>query len=184
IATNAMLKQISAFIPYTTEELLCISGLGSQRIQEYGAALIELTKEVKRSTDFPLDWVRERYNKQGYKRWKLMNELSKNKARGSASYLRERLVQLLNSSISLSEISKRLSLSTYRVLRTIEQCIDQGEIQTVNAWIEAEISNMPSEQYEVICEAYKKCGTSYLKPIMEEVKGVIDLNLDEDQIYD
>jgi len=184
IATNMMLKQLSTFIPYTNEELASITGLGAQRIQEYGTAILELTNAIPRTTCFPLSWVTEQCDELAYRRWKLMNSLSRQRIKGTRQALNIKLIEMVNANVRLVDISDQLRLSTYQVLRMLEQSIGQGEVEGMIAWIQAEKEGIPDEQYDIICGVYEKSDTSYLKPIMEEVKSLIDSSIKEEQIYD
>lgn len=169
IATNRELRLLSAFLPYTEEELLLIPGFGPNKSSRYGEAILALTSEVERSTGFPLDWVEQRIDIEPFNQWLLAQQEASFKKEMDKQANKRNLLEGIRQGVSIAELQVSLSLSRREILQWIETLADEG--YDVDPLIDRELTEMPETEQVQVWQSFESLGDRFLKPVLEKVYG-------------
>jgi hypothetical protein len=167
LASNRVIQMISVFLPYTEEELLQIPGLGTKKVEIYGAEMLQITKSVVRKTNFPLGWVAEQIDHQEFKQWILKQKELKFKQDMEKQANRKILLEGVCGGKNLNDLETELSVSRRDLVLWIEQLDKDG--YDIDAFIDNELDGVPNKEKEMAWNAFQEVGDRYLKPILQKV---------------
>ncbi|WP_127539431.1 HRDC domain-containing protein [Paenibacillus illinoisensis] len=169
IATNRLLRMISAFVPQTMDELMQLPGVGESKASEYGQEWMELTSGVERSTAFPLDWVQSVLSEDEYESWLYKQKEQKYKQELDKFTTRKQLLEGMKEGYTLEEIVNRSGLSRRELIELLETLDTEG--YDTDSLLDAELAIMPEQEQEAVWSAYEELGDSFLKPVLHRVYG-------------
>lgn len=169
VATNRMLRLVSAFLPHTLEELKQLPGFGDAKLQSFGDDIIAITKEHERSTTFPLQWVQEAITEQQFAQWIYAEWEAKQRDELTKLTERRKLLEGIQQGRSLLELMEILHVDRRELIMRVETLEREGyQVETL---VEAEISSLPPEERQAIDMAFAELGDEYLKPVYIKVFG-------------
>ncbi|NMO96044.1 HRDC domain-containing protein [Paenibacillus lemnae] len=169
IASNRVLRMISAFVPHTREELLQLPGIGSSKAEEHGEEWLELTGKVTRSFQFPLDWVDRVLGEEEFMTWQYKQKEQKYKQELEHYRMSRLLLAGISEGLSIEELSSRTGLTRRAVVEALEDLEKEG--YDTEVLIQSELVNMPESEQNSIWQSYEELGDTFLKPVLQRVYG-------------
>ena len=169
IASNRLLRMISAFVPHTLEELRELPGVGENKMAEYGQDLLEMTTKETREHGFPLDWVAAVLTEEEYETWNYRQKEQKYKQELDKFNLKKSVLTGIANGQSLDDISILSGLGRRELVDFLEELEKSG--YDTEMLIAKELTWMTDDEQELIWNAYDELGTSFLKPILHRVYG-------------
>ncbi|WP_138494098.1 HRDC domain-containing protein [Paenibacillus pinistramenti] len=169
VASNRLLRLISAFLPKTKEELTQLPGLGEVKAAEYGEEMLAVTAAYERDWHFPLDWVEQELDEETFRSWTYRQKEARYKAEIERSAMRKRLLEGIGEGYSLEQIQESTGLSRREAIEQLEQLEKEG--YDTQELVERELSGLPDLEQSAIREAYLALGDALLKPVMQQVYG-------------
>jgi len=174
---------MSTFLPHTEEELLQIPGLGTKKVEMYGQEMLPIVKTVKRTSEFPLEWVAEQIDHQAFKQWTYKQKENKYKHDMEKQSNRKKLLAGIEKGANLESLESELTLSRRDLIVWIEQLDKEG--YDLAAWIDQELEQMPTEERELVWKTFDELGIRYLKPVLQKVYSEETIKaMDLDQTYE
>lgn len=174
IATNRMLRLVSAFVPQTADELKQLPGFGEAKVKSYGDALLAITQKVERQTSFPLDWVGAVVTERAFVEW--VYEQEKVKMDSELLRLKERRVLLegIRDGLQALELMEQLQVDRRELLVRVEALAEEG--YDMMSFIQKELADVTLEELTSIRSALTELGMEYLKPVFVHIYGEEALN--------
>lgn len=169
IASNRVLKLISAFVPQTEDELLQLPGIGVNKAAEHGAEWLEMTSKVTRTTVFPLNWVYEVLREEEYLAWLYKQKEAKYKQELERFRTRRLVLSGIAEGVSLMQLKEQTSLSRRELVEQLEELEKEG--YDTDALIQVELNAVPEEELTAIWKAFEELGDTFLKPVLQRVYG-------------
>ncbi|WP_084159241.1 HRDC domain-containing protein [Paenibacillus taiwanensis] len=169
IATNRMLRLVSAFVPYTAEELRQLPGFGEAKVRAYADSITAITKTVGRATEYPLNWVRETVSEPLFLKWVYEQEQSKLNNEFRRLVERRLLLEGIQNQMSAERLTAHLKVDRRELLVRIEALVADG--YDVHNFIEIELASLSSDERQAIQAALAELGVDYLKPVFVRVYG-------------
>lgn len=166
IATNRMLRMVSALVPYTLEELRQIPGFGDTKLLAYGEDILSITKPFERNTTFPLDWVISTLSEEDFSKWVYAEWELKQDQELTQLTQRRILLEGLEQGLTIKQLMEQLQLNRRELIMRIEAVESEG--YNVDQIVEAELTEMSTEYRAIIEAAFIELGDEYLKPIFEK----------------
>ncbi len=183
IASNRLLRMISAFVPKTREELLQIPGFGESKTNLYGESVLNLTKSIERQTEFPLDWVAGAIDHREFTRWMYEQRELKLKEELDRQTNKKKLLEGIFQGENLTSLQQILSVPRRELLLLLEELEQEG--YDLEPLIAAELETVPPEEREAAWKAFEEEGDRYLKPVFRKVYGEEPLkDKDPDRAYE
>ncbi|GAC42706.1 HRDC domain-containing protein [Paenibacillus popilliae] len=180
IASNRMLRMVSAYLPQQSEELEQIPGFGAVKVRDFGEEIVQITKQYARTTDFPLDWVAAAVSEPEFARWvyveweaKQANELAKISER-------RLLMEGLQQGMGIEQLMDLLQVDRREMIMRIEKIAKEGG--AIEGLAEEELASMPPPEREAVESALIELGDEYIKPIYIKVFGEAALELSASEI--
>ncbi len=169
IASNRLLKLISVFRPWTTEELLQLPGMGESKATEFGQELLEMTQSQgsERPGDFPLGWVDQDIDEEAFRAWMYKQKEAKFKLEMEKFSQRRIILESLAQGLDLQEICTRTGLERRDAVELLELLEKDG--YTTDSLVQLELKDMPLEQQSAVWKAFEEMGDSFLKPVLQRV---------------
>lgn len=167
IATNSMLRMISAFLPHTVDELRQIPGWGKQKASLYGEDVLRITGTVHRSTSFPLDWVASEVSLADFQRWMEDGSKHKERVQQQKRHNKKKLLEGIMEGRGLNSLQQELSLRRNDLLQLVEELDRDG--YDVQPLVEAELKSVSGEQRRLAWQAFEQEGDRYLKPVVQRM---------------
>ena len=174
IATNRMLRLVSAFVPQTAEELKQIPGFGEAKVASYADAVVAITQLFERQHSFPLDWVVSTVPESEFIRWVYEQEQAKMESELGKLTQRRLLLEGVRNELSAAELMERLQIDRRELIMRIETLSSEG--YDMQPFIELELSDTSKEEEQAIRSALLELGTEYLKPVFMRIYGEEGLN--------
>ncbi|WP_019421789.1 HRDC domain-containing protein [Paenibacillus sp. OSY-SE] len=169
VATNRMLRLVSAFLPHTLEELKQLPGFGEIKIQSFGDDIVEITKQYERSTTFPLEWVQAAITEQQFAQWIYSEWEAKQRDELTKLTERRKLLEGIQQGQTLLQLMELLRIDRRELIMRIETLEREGyQVETL---VEAELASMPREERQAIDMAFVELGDEYLKPVYIKAFG-------------
>lgn len=183
VATNRLLRMISAFIPQSEEELLQLPGLGASKAAMYGAELLKITQKFERATGFPLHWVQEQVNPAQFLAWQQQEKERKRQAERNKRDIKLKLLEAISRGDNLEEVREQLQLQRRDLMIWLEELDREG--YDLELYIERGLQNVPQDQLNIAWAAFELQGDRYLKPILRTLYKQEELDgKDIDTIYE
>ncbi|MCM3268265.1 HRDC domain-containing protein [Paenibacillus elgii] len=183
IATNRLLKMISAFVPHTEEELLHLPGFGKAKAAAYAADIVAITTGFQRDTDFPLSWVAESIDPGELNAWLLQENERKQKAEEEKREIKHKLLEAIARGEKLEELLEQTKLQRRNLLQLFEELDREG--YDLQNYIEGQLEQVPEPERELAWKAFQQQGDRYLKPILQTVYSQKELTAqDADRVYE
>ncbi|MDN4069554.1 HRDC domain-containing protein [Paenibacillus vini] len=169
IASNRLLRLISVFKPWTTEELLQLPGVGESKAAEYGPELLEMAQAQggERPGDFPLGWVEQNIDEDVFRSWMYKQKEAKFKLEMEKFSTRRVVLESLAQGLDLQEICVRTNLDRREAVELLELLEKDG--YTTDSLVQLELKDMPTEQQNEVWKAFEEMGDSFLKPVLQRV---------------
>lgn len=174
IATNRMLRLVSAFVPHTAEELKQIPGFGEAKVASYADAIVAITQLFERQHCFPLDWVVSTIPESEFIRWVYEQEQAKMESELGKLTQRRLLLEGVRNGLSAPELMERLQIDRRELIMRIETLSSEG--YDMQPFVELELSDTSKEEEQAIRSALLELGTEYLKPVFLRIYGEEGLN--------
>lgn len=180
IFTNRILRMISSFLPYNSEELQQIPGIGEKKATLYGEAIFAVTKNVQREHQFPLDWVMEQIDQQQFEQWIYKQKEEKYRQQIDQQKLKKQMLLALEEGVSIADLATSLQMTRREAILWVEQLDEEG--YDVSAWVTKQLATVPEQERQAAWQAYQQLGDRYLKPVMQTVyteEQLKERNLDD-----
>lgn len=169
VATNRLLKQVAAFMPYTEAEAKQLNGMGVNKWMRYGKEIVEIVKQYERNHQFPLQWVFNEVQEDAFAQWKDQQRIAKEQRQRELEEQARRdqktILECMAAGKSLEHISKEVNQSISAVLKHIEVLREEG--YAVLPWLEREVEKI--EELSKIVAVAGEYGTVYAKPIFQKL---------------
>lgn len=178
IATNRMLRMVSALLPHTLDELKQLPGFGEAKLASYGADIVAIAKGFERTSTFPLDWISSVVSEEEFAKWVYSEWESKQNQELSKLTDRRVLLEGLQQQLSIAQLIELLQVDRRELIMRIETVEREG--YNVSMLAESELQSMPEEQRAIIELAFVELGDEYLKPVY--VKAFGESALDESYV--
>ncbi|WP_019534296.1 HRDC domain-containing protein [Paenibacillus ginsengihumi] len=183
IASNRMLKMISAYKPHTEEELLQLPGFGKHRAALYAAAITDIVRRYERTTSFPLDWVEPSVDENAFVTWYLEEKRRRRKAEADKRETKRRLLESIGRGDGLEAILNETKLQRRDLVLWVEELDKEG--YDMLPFADRMLEEVPAQEREAAREAFAKLGDKYLKPVLLAVFGDKELSAKEtERIYE
>ncbi|SMF75191.1 Ribonuclease D [Paenibacillus uliginis N3/975] len=169
IASNRVLRLISAFTPQTEEELLQLPGIGSNKAAEHGADWIEMTSKLERITAFPLDWVFRQLKEEEFLSWLYKQKEHKYKQELENYRMSRTMLMGIAEGLTLDQLSQNTGMSRRDLVEHLEGLEKEG--YDTELLIRMELESMPDTEQSAIWKAFEELGDTFLKPVMQRVYG-------------
>ncbi|MGF7032877.1 hypothetical protein J2T17_003800 [Paenibacillus mucilaginosus] len=183
VATNRLLKMISAFVPQTEEELLQLPGFGKTKAASYSEAILALTAGRERMGSFPLTWVESAVDPAELNAWLLGEKERKLKAEADKQEVKRRLLEAAQRGAKLDEVQEETKIQRRNLLLWLEELDRDG--YDLEAFIEAMLEEVEEARIAAAWQAFEQQGDRYLKPILQAVFTSEELSAkDSDRAYE
>lgn len=169
VATNRMLRMISAFVPQNPEELLQIPGWGESKQAVYGEDVLAITGACERRTHFPLDWVADTLDPKAYTKWVFKQKENKFKTQMDRQKEKRELLRAIAEGKTIDELQAAVELPRRDLMERIEKLDSEG--YDLEPLIEKELAQMPVSEQQLVWDALQSIGDRYLKPVLHKVYG-------------
>ncbi len=154
IFSDKTLVEMSVYYPQSTESLLTISGVGQAKLRRYGEIFLD---EI-----------------QAYALENSVKEKQKSAPREKSDKGRRYMIvgEMYNAGDSIESLSKRYQVQPSTILNHLARFVSAGNPLKNGKDLQTQTSLSPQEQEKALA-AFEKCGTDFLKPVFEELKGAI-----------
>jgi hypothetical protein len=169
LASNRLLRMLSAYLPRTPEELLQIPGVGEGKASQYGGDWLNITGKVSREHNYPLSWVNEAVAEEAFTSWLYKQKEIKYKKQLERLRLRRILLQGIENGLCMEQLKAASGVSRREVLESVEELEKEG--YSVEKLIELELRGVSADEQNSIWTAYELMGDSYLKPALYKAYG-------------
>ncbi|WP_438347270.1 HRDC domain-containing protein [Paenibacillus sp. FA6] len=169
IASNKLLRLISAYIPQHVDELLQLPGVGQNKASQYGADIIEITAKVERNHTFPLNWVYAELKEEVYRAWVFKQKEQKYKQELNQFRMHSALMIGISEGKNLEQLERDCESSRKEIVEALEELEKLG--YDTEPLLQSELKDMTSEEQTTIWSAFEELGDSLLKPILQRVYG-------------
>lgn len=169
LASNRLLRMLSAFLPRTPEELLQIPGVGEGKASQYGTDWLNITSAALREHQFPLSWVNETVEEEAFASWLYKQKEMKYKKQLERLRLRRILLQGIENGLGMEQLKAAGGVSRREVLEAVEELEKEG--YSVEKLIEGELKEISQDELNNIWTAYELLGDSFLKPVLYKAYG-------------
>jgi hypothetical protein len=175
VATNQVLQMISAYLPRTIIELQQLPGFGENRSRLYGEAILAITANYDRTTEFPLHWVAEALDEAQFEDWLAAQKQRRDDQDMQKQLHQRKLLEAISEGGNLSSLQKQMSIRRSEIVQSVEELDKAG--YDVDRLIEMELEAIAPEEMSRVSELFKQLGDRYLKPVLnklyteEELKG-------------
>ena len=173
VATNAMLKMVSAFLPHTVEELRQIPGWEKRRAEVYGDELLGITRGAPRTTTFPLDWVPLKIDSAEFRQWVAEERRQKHEAMNKKRDTRKRVLERIAEGAKLHTLQEELAIRRDDLLKLVEALDREG--YDVQPLVEAELQSVPDGEIRLAWQVFEQEGDRYLKPVVHRIASSVDM---------
>ncbi|UHA72338.1 HRDC domain-containing protein [Paenibacillus sp. 481] len=173
IATNRMLRIVSAFVPHTPEELKQLPGFGDAKVASYAEDILEVTRTMERKTTFPLDWVQAAVTEAEFAKWIYEQEEDKQAAELLKITERRRLLEGVQLGERIEQLMTRLQVDRREIIVRIEAMEQEGF--NMQELIERELVDLPQDERSAIEHALSDLGDKYLRPVLVRAYGEMAL---------
>ncbi|ASA26176.1 HRDC domain-containing protein [Paenibacillus donghaensis] len=169
LASNRLLRMLSAFLPQTLEELLQIPGIGETKAAQYGPDWLAITATAAREHGFPLKWVHEAVGEEAFISWLYKQKEIKYKKQLEHLRLRRVLLQGIEGGNDMDQLKAASGVGRRELLEAVEELEKDG--YSVEKLIEQELGEVPGSEQQAIWQAYEELGDMFLKPVLHKVYG-------------
>jgi ATP-dependent DNA helicase RecQ len=163
IFSDKTLVEMATFFPQSKEDLLDIHGVGAVKCERFGATFLQIIERFCREHD-----IQERPKR-------LHKVLPGNPRKSDAERLvKPRHIQvgdIFNSGRSITEIMAIYNIKQTTAIKHLYRYVMDGFDLRSDAILA--ISTLPPDQKKAAFNAFDQCGTEYLKPVFESLKGVV-----------
>ncbi|RKN64878.1 HRDC domain-containing protein [Paenibacillus ginsengarvi] len=167
LASNRLLRLLSAFKPHTPEELLQIPGFGEHKVSLYGQDLLALTAQSDRQTSFPLAWVDQAVGDAEAEEWAKKRQEQRRRGEASRGQTKRKLLEAIHAGNTLTQTEPLFSLSRRELVTVIEELDKEG--YELDAFIDRELETIPEELVEQAWSEFKRSGDRYLRPVLQKL---------------
>ncbi|MCZ8519361.1 MULTISPECIES: HRDC domain-containing protein [Paenibacillus] len=167
VATNRLLKMISAFVPQTEEELLQLPGFGKTKAASYGAAILGITGGRDRAGSFPLTWVESAVDPAELNTWLLQEKERKRKAEADKQEVKLRILEAVQRGEKLDAVQEQTKIQRRNLLLWLEELDRDG--YDLEAYIKAMLEEVEESRIAAAWQAFQLQGDRYLKPVLQAV---------------
>jgi len=126
LASNRLLRLLSAFLPRTAEELLQLPGIGEAKVAQYGSDWLAVTAAVERAHDYPLHWVKDAVDETDFTSWLYKQRELKYKKQLERLRLRRVLLQGIEGGQGMEELKAASGISRREALEAVEELEKDG----------------------------------------------------------
>ena len=169
IASNKLLRLISAYIPQHVDELKQLPGVGQTKASEYGTEILEITAKVERNHTFPLNWVYSELNEEAYRAWVFKQKEQKYKQELNQFRMQSALMRGISEGKNLEQLERDCESSRKEIIEALEELEKAG--YDTEPLLQSELKDVTSEEQTAIWSAFQELGDSLLKPILHRVYG-------------
>lgn len=169
IASNRLLKLISAFVPQSEEELLQLPGVGEGKAAQYGGELLAITADKTQEHGFPLDWVKDKLDEEDFRSWLYKQKESRFKEEMTRYSQRSQLLKGIREGQRLEQIQETSGLVRREAVTLLEQLDKEG--YDTDKLLNLELADVPEAEQTAVWNAYEELGDDFLKPVLRRVYG-------------
>jgi hypothetical protein len=169
VATNRLLQMLAAFIPHTSEELAQIPGMGENRQKSYGKAILDITRTVPKTVEYPLDWVEAGIDEAKFREWVAAQEYRRVKQEQDRLEIKKRLLEAITQGSGLSSLAESTRMNRRDIVLAVEEFGQEG--YDVSAWVDEELQSVSNEELLEADRLFQELGDRYLKPVATRMIG-------------
>jgi len=169
LASNRLLKMLSAYLPHTTEELLQIPGVGEGKAAQYGADWLTITGAAAKEHVFPLDWVHKEIDEESFISWTYRQKELKYKKQLERLRMRRLLLQGIERGLGMEQLKEECGAARRDLLEAVEELEKEG--YSVEKLIVHELAGMPQTEQDQVWKTFEELGDVFLKPVLYKVYG-------------
>ena len=169
IASNRVLRMISAFVPQTLDELLQLPGIGNAKASEHGAEWLEITAGLPRQAGFPLDWVHEKLGNDEFMSWLYKQKEQKYKQELDKFRIGRTMLMGIAEGLTLDELAGKTGLTRRELVEQLEVLEKEG--YDTDRLVQAELAHVPDAEQSAVRKALEELGGSFLKPVLQRAYG-------------
>lgn len=169
LASNRLLRMLSAYLPHTETELLQIPGIGEGKVSQHGSDWLSITAAIPREHSYPLNWVHEAVEEEAFSSWLYKQKEIKYKKQLERLRLRRILLQGIENGLGMEQLQATGGISRREVLEAVEELEKEG--YSVEKLIENELKEVSAEEQNSIWMAYELMGDTFLKPALYKAYG-------------
>lgn len=169
LASNRLLRMISAFLPRTAEELLQLPGVGEGKASQYGADWLSITSAAPREHHFPLSWVNDVIDEESFISWQYKQKELKYRRQLERLRLRRVVLQGIEEGQDMEQLRALSGVTRREVLEVAEELEKEG--YSVDKLIALELREVTSEELNQVWTAFELIGDSFLKPVLYKAYG-------------
>lgn len=164
LATNSVLRMISAFVPHSTDELMQIPGFGPLKTKLYGDELIRITSAYPQAGPFPLDWVAKQVEPSQLENWFKTQQQLKYKQEYDKKTTKRTILEGLSQGKSIDGLLELVSVTRRELLQLVEELDKEG--YDLSSLVEVELQSVPDDEQLRAWNAFAEQGDRYLKPVL------------------
>ncbi|MNO78663.1 Ribonuclease D [compost metagenome] len=185
IASNKLLRLISAYIPQNVDELMQLPGVGQNKASEYGAGILEITARVERNQGFPLNWVFAELDEEVFMAWVFKQKEQRYKHELNQYRMRRTLMSGISEGKNLEQLERLCESPRKEIIEALEVLEKEGF--DTDHLLQNELQDVPGNERTAIWSAFEELGDTLLKPILLKVYGDdkdSDARASVDQLYE
>lgn len=169
LASNRLLRLLSAYLPRSEEELLQIPGVGDNKARQYGEDWLAITAAAERGHSFPLDWVKQAVDEEAFVSWTYRQKEMKYKKQLDKLRLRRLLLKGIGDGLGIEQLMEESGVGRRELLEELEELEKDG--YSVDRLIDRELLAFPAEEATAARNAFQELGDQFLKPVLLKVYG-------------
>lgn len=157
VFSDATLREMADRHPETMEELNEVSGVGDQKLRDFGPLFLRVLQKHPRT--FDSESLGRFGPESGRREWNGDTSPRNNR-------LKETAFNLLAEGRSIEEVASSTGRAISTVRGYLTEMVEDGEISNVDRWV-------PASEQEQILEAAARVGTERLAPVFDALQGRI-----------
>ncbi|AOZ92075.1 HRDC domain-containing protein [Paenibacillus crassostreae] len=169
IASNKLLRLISAYIPQHVDELMQLPGVGQTKASEYGAEIIEITAKLERKHTYPLNWVYTELDEEIFMAWVYKQKEQKYQQELNQYRIRRTLLTGIVAGKNLEQLEQDCGSPRKEIVEALEELEKEG--YDTEQLIQHELREMPKDEQIAVWSAFEELGDNLLKPVLQRVYG-------------
>ena len=167
IFSDKTLAQMASVYPQSEKDLLCISGIGMNKLENYGSIFLSIIKSYCKTKNIQTKILEG--NRSGAEKQKLKNN----------SDLRYKIVgEEINKGKSIDKLAEELKVKEQTIISYLTRYVSEGK--KINSKSLCEMISLPATEHAKIFDAFKEMGTSSLSGLFEKFNkeiSYIDLHI-------
>ncbi len=150
---DVSLREMAYYFPQNKKDFSEINGVGAKKLEQFGDIFLKKIIDFTEKNSIAPRTIPSKLEK---------NKTIKSFVKRPTYFLMTR--EFLLKKIPIERIAKRQNITSSTVINHIEKMVDAGER------LDLEYLKLPSDRYETMKAAFKKCGDEKLKPVFDYLR--------------